>query len=428
VLDVALIGTHRHKTSNGKRNDSGNAKYKGERSMVTHPSPPLDFAAVRADFPRAEGNLWLAAAETHPYSIHTLHALAQYTHYRAWGATENRQSFTAAMQRETKARFATLIGATPAEIAFVQSTTDGENIVLAGLGLSQPGARPGGNIVIDDLHFEASKYMYTHLARAGNIELRVVPHHNWQIDVADIEAAIDDQTQLVSLALVSQVNGYLADIQSISRLAHAHGAYVYADLIQGAGCTPIDVTTMGIDFAACATYKWLMGDFGIGFLFVRAGLQETVEPTRFSLSQVDSHTDYDFTTHTDATRYEGSHYSYLSAVCAHAGLNYIAALGVEQIRAHVQPLTARLQEELPALGYQPITPLDAPTPIVSFLPQDVEETQAKLDRAFGHQVVSFREWYWTNERGERMMVNGMRLGVSVYNNQADIDQFLHALV
>lgn len=98
----------------------------------------------------------------------------------------------------------------------MQSTTDGENIILAGLGLSQPGVKGAGNIVIDDLHFEASKYIYTHLARAGNIELRVIPHRNWQIDLAEIEAAIDDQTRLVSLALVSQVNGYLADIQAIS--------------------------------------------------------------------------------------------------------------------------------------------------------------------------------------------------------------------
>ncbi|MCB0081615.1 MAG: aminotransferase class V-fold PLP-dependent enzyme [Caldilineaceae bacterium] len=395
--------------------------------MSTQPATPPDFAAVRADFPRAQERLWLAAAETHPYGLHTLRALERYTQFRTWGPGAERHSFTAEMQAETKALFAALIGATPAEIAFVQSTTDGENLVLAGLGLSQPGAKPGGNIVIDDLHFEASKYIYTHLAKAGNIELRVVPHRDWQINFADIEAAIDEQTKLVSLALVSQVNGYLADVQAITRLAHAHGAYVYADLIQAAGNTPLDMTAMGIDFAACATYKWLMGDFGIGFLYIRAGLHETVEPTRFSLRQVQAQRDYAFTLHRDATRYEGSQIAFLAGVCAHAGLNYITALGVEQIRTHAQQLTARLQQELPALGYQPITPLDAPTPIVSFLPTNMAETQAKLDRAFGHQVVSFREWYRTNEQGEREMVRGMRLGISVYNNDEDIDKFLEAL-
>lgn len=395
--------------------------------MPTHPSIPPDFAAVRADFPRAADKLWLAAAETHPYSIHTLRALEGYSQFRTWGAGADRQSFTPEMQQETKATFAALIGALPSEVAFVQSTTDGENMVIAGLGLSQPGAKAGGNIVIDDLHFEASKYIYTQLAQAGNLELRVVPHRNWQINLADIEALIDDETHLVSLALVSQVNGYMADIGAISRIAHAHGAYVYADIIQAAGNTPIDVTAMGIDFAACATYKWLMGDFGIGFLYIRAGLQETVEPTRFSLRQVQRQQDYAFTLYNDATRYEGSQISFLAGVCAHAGLSYLTQLGVENIRTHVQPLTARLQAELPAMGYQPITPLDAPTPIVSFLPADMAETRAKLDRAFGHQVVSYREWYRTNEQGVREMVQGMRLGISVYNNQDDIAQFLNAL-
>ncbi|MFN8439241.1 MAG: aminotransferase class V-fold PLP-dependent enzyme [Caldilineaceae bacterium] len=391
-------------------------------------SPHLpDFDAVRADFPRTEEKLWLAAAETHPYSVHTLRALERYTDYRVLGPGTNRHSFTAEMHQETKALFAGLIGAKPAEIAFVQSTTDGENVILAGLGLSQPGVKRAGNIVIDDLHFEASKYIYTRLAQSGSIELRIIPHRQWQINFADVEAAIDEHTRLVSLALVSQVNGYMADIQAISRLAHAHGAYVYCDMIQGAGCALIDVTRMGIDFAACATYKWLMGDFGIGFLYVREVLHETVEPTRFGLSQVQSHDDYDFVLYNDSRRYEASRVSFLSGICAYEGVKYISALGVEKIRAHAKPLTDHLQKELPGLGYQPITPLDAPTPIVSFLPANIEETQTKLERAFGHQVVSFREWYQTNERGEREMVRGMRLGISVYNNQDDIDQFLNAL-
>lgn len=395
--------------------------------MTTHLSAPPDFATVRADFPRAEEKLWLAAAETHPYSIYTLRALEEYTQFRALGPGENRHSFTPEMQHETKALFAAIIGAQAHEIAFIQSTTDGENMVLAGLGLSQPGAKSRGNIVIDDLHFEASKYIYTRLAKAGNLELRVVPHHNWQINFGDIEAAIDDKTRLVSLALASQVNGYLADIRAITELAHAHGAYVYTDLIQAAGNTPVDVMAMGIDFAACATYKWLMGDFGMGFLFIRSGLHEAVEPTRFSLRQVEADKDYEFTLHTDAKRYEGSQISFLSGICAHSGLRYLTSLGVENIQAHAKQLTTRLQAELPSLGYHPITPPDAPTPIVSFLPRDIEETKAKLDRAFGHQVVSFREWYRTNEQGERELVRGMRLGISVYNNQDDIDRFLEAL-
>ena len=55
------------------------------------------------------------------------------------------------------------------------------------------------------------------------------------------------------------VNGYLSDIKALADLAHDHGAYLYVDAIQGVGAVPVDVRAMGIDFAACSTFKWLMG-------------------------------------------------------------------------------------------------------------------------------------------------------------------------
>src|SRR5438046_10450822 len=81
---------------------------------------------------------------------------------------------------------------------------------------------------------------------AKGLQLRVVKHRDWAIDIKDIERAIDGNTRLVSMALVSNVNGYLHDAKAISDLAHAHGAYVFADMVQAAGAVPIIVRTMGI--------------------------------------------------------------------------------------------------------------------------------------------------------------------------------------
>src|SRR4029078_10201651 len=152
-----------------------------------------------------------------------------------------------------KRRFAAFIGATANEIAFIQNTSDGENIVVMGMDLP----KRGGNVVLDELHFETSLYMYKSLEAKG-VELRVVKHRNWAIDIEDMGRAIDRNTRLVSLSLVSNVNGYLHDARAISDLAHAHGAYVFADMVQAAGAVPIDVRAMGIDFGSAATYKWLM--------------------------------------------------------------------------------------------------------------------------------------------------------------------------
>lgn len=394
-------------------------------SAAPRSSSKPDFAAIRADFPRASRKLWLAAAETHPFSVHTLRAIENYSQYRLLGPGEGRTYFTRDMQSEAKRLFADLINGKPEEIAFVMSTTHGENIVAAGLDL----ARRGGNVVIDDLHFPASTYLYSALEKQGIIELRIVRHRDWKIRLADMEKAIDRNTRLVSLALVSNINGYMHEAKAISDLAHANGAFVYGDIIQAVGNTPVDVHAMGIDCAASSTYKWLMGDFGIGFLYVRKDLQQTaIKQTRYGLRALKGLKGRDFELHDDATIYEGTtSMPNLPGVCAYEGLKYITKLGIENIRAHAKPLTDRLQKEMPALGYAPITALHNPSPIVSFLAPDPEATRTKLNRAFGEQVVSLSRWRKTNDKGETEIVNGIRAAVSVYNNDEDIDQFLNAL-
>ena len=400
----------------------------GARPLRARPaSAPaaVDVAAVRAEFPRAARKLWLANAETHPYSVHTLAALERYGQYRALGRGDGREGFSADDQAELKQLFANLINASPDEIAFVQSTTDGENIVVAGLDLQ----RNGGNVVIDDLHFDASRYLYERLEQDAGVQLRVVPHRDWRIVPEDMEQAIDANTRLVSMALVSNINGYMHDAAAVSRIAHAHGAHVYADIIQGAGCTPIDVRAMGIDSCACSTYKWLMGAFGIGFLYVRQDLQgAVVKQTRYGLRQAQRGADGAYEPIETAVRYEGTtSIANLAGVAALEGLRQVARLGVDAIRAHASQLTDRLHRELPPLGYEAITPRDNPTPIVSFRTPNPDGTRARLDRVFGEPVVSIRRWQRTLASGESEDFGYMRIGVSVFNNDADLDEFIGAL-
>src|SRR5262249_42811348 len=120
----------------------------------------------------------------------------------------------------------------------------------------------------------------------------------------------------------------------ISDLAHAHGAYLYCDVIQAAGAVPIDVKAMGIDFLACSAYKWLMGG-RFGYLYVREDLQESVMKAKLFGGR---------STETGASRYEISTASHLGCVCQRQALQYIQSLGIERIRAHARPLVASLMK------------------------------------------------------------------------------------
>jgi selenocysteine lyase/cysteine desulfurase len=383
----------------------------GSRSSATADGsifPP----SVRADFPIASAQTYLNSAAIHPMSVPASRALDQHVQFRLKGGGEGRADFGEEQQKDLKRRFAALINAKPDEIAFVQNTSDGENIVVMGMDLP----RRGGNVVLDELHFETSLYMYKSLAAKG-LELRVVKHRDWAIDIRDMERAVDRNTRLVSMALVSNVNGYLHDAKAISDLAHAHGAYVFADMVQAAGAVPIDVRAMGIDFGSTATYKWLMGERGFGFLYVRADLQNGVVPTtRYGHRQLAKFDRIGITWEPlpGAARYETGTFPNALALCALTSLQYIERLGLPNIRAHARQLTDRLQKELPALGCTPVTPKGNETPIVAFELKDIAATQKKLrDARIAATIIE-------NEKR-------LRLSVSVFNTQQDIDHLLTAL-
>jgi selenocysteine lyase/cysteine desulfurase len=369
-------------------------------------------ASVRADFPSVALETYMNSAAMHPLGTFAARGVEQGIAYRLHGAGPGRVDFGAEKQQDLKKRYGQLIGASANEIAYTANTSDGENIVVMGMDLP----RRGGNIVIDELHFTTSLYMYKEIEKKG-VELRIVKHRNWAIDVNDMDRAIDKNTRLVSLALVSNVNGFMHDAKAVSALAHARGAYLFADIIQAVGAVPIDMRALGIDFASAGTYKWLMGERGIGFLYVREDLQGTVLPTtRYGHRQVANFNRAELTWEPmpGAAKYETGGIGVLLASCVSEGINYVQQLGLDKIRAHARQLTDRLQTELPPLGYKPLTPRGTETPILAFeLKDPAATTKALHDGKVAGTIIA-------NE-------NRMRLSVSVFNTHQDIDRVVDVL-
>ena len=376
--------------------------------------------SVREDFPRARTMAYFDNASSHPISVQAAAALHRYVEWVTHDVGEPWWPAWAQPRDEAKTLFADLINADHDEIAYGRSTVESESNILNGLS----DHLAGGNVVTSDLTFNPCLGNYKIRERAG-LDLRVVKNRNWEHDLGDFERAVDGNTRLISVALVSNVNGLLADVTALSKLAHANGAYLYADIMQAAGGVPIDVKAMGIDFAACSTFKWLMGVKGFGFLYVRSDLQGSVlKPSQaiggvgFNYSPWVEEGDPDaeeisFSPSTGAGSYEISYPSYEGVVCSKESLKYIHRLGVDNIRSHARELTDRLQEELPKKGYTGITPIGNESPILSFLTPDPDTAMANCRKAGVHIAMRFG--------------NKMRLSPSVYNNHDDIDRLLEAL-
>lgn len=383
---------------------------------TAHAAPSLALPR-KADFRIAEGYTYINGAFTHPMPLAAAEA------YR--GAIDRRSTLgapaAAATGTDAKAAFAALINAKPSEISYIPNTSTGENLVVECLEI---GKRPG-SVVTDALHFEGALVHLMELQKQG-LDLRVVAARDGKIDMQDLARVVDRQTRLIEVSFVAMYNGFQHDLKAVCDLAHAHGAYVYADIIQGVGATPFDVRATGVDFAACATYKWLMGDFGLAFFYVREGLLGSVirrphwsypssPDTDFHLSPFDpkSPTAVSYSPGTDATSYFqlGTMANSVAAALA-VSIPYIQSLGVDNIERHRAPLIARLQQEMPRLGFTPQTPLDSRSPVVAFAHKDAATITKKLEAARVNIRVAP---YW------------MRIAPSVYNDMHDIERLLDAL-
>jgi len=381
-------------------------------------SPRTVEIPVRSDFPIAEKLAYLNNAYWHPLSSGVIAAVQAYLQRKATGTSHTDYTPTGS---RVKAEFARLINAQPSAISFVPSTTVGENLVAAGLDLPQT----KGNVVTDRLHYETSTYLYRSLQAQG-VDVRFVKPRDGRIEMSDLEKAVDRNTKLIAISLVSYLNGFQHDLKKVCDLAHSHGAHVYADLVQAAGAVPIDVRAADVDFCACGSHKWLMGDMGLGFLYVREDLLDRViRRTQFGSRQIGNYENhvfpFDITADGAATwkpvggaagHFEVGTISQSTVAALNFSLPWIQRLGVENIQTHTQSLTARLQKELPPLGYQSVTPLETRSPIVSFVVEHPAVVAARLEKA---------------NVDVKIDQHLMRISPSIYNDHTEIDRLLNAL-
>jgi selenocysteine lyase/cysteine desulfurase len=378
-----------------------------------------DFEAIRKEFPRATAQVYLDAAANIPLPKYTAEGMRRYMDFHMYGPGEGRGQYANDALRQVKPLFAKLINAKPSEIAFVASTKAGEAAIVNGLRIQES----GGNLVTNDLHYAGSVHDYIGRRKAG-MDVRIVKHKDWRIDLGDMEKVVDKKTRLISITLVSNVNGWVEDANALSKLAHAHGAYLYADIIQAAGSVPVDVKALGIDFAACSNYKWLQGARGAGFLYVREDLQGSVVRdlsfpgyVRFNYSPWvtarDSADDFPYVAPRNAGRYEPGNVSYVAYAGQYEALQRILSLGVDNIYAYTKPMCDRLKKELPALGYSLITPPDARSSIVVVQAKNLKASSEKLQKS-NIQVTAAGE-------------NRIRVSPALYNNMDDVNRLLSAL-
>ena len=198
-----------------------------------------DPLGVRSDFPVVEELTYLDGAYITPSPRQAVRAAQAFLEAKSRNPTSLGDMLAETVAARQK--FGRLVGASESEVGLLFATSDGENVVTRALDLGR-----GDNVVVDDLHYETTYLLYQELAESVGLEVRTVRSEGGAASVEAFAELVDERTRLVSVAWVSHQNGYVHDLAGLADLAHANGAYLYADAIQGIGMLDLDVRAVGI--------------------------------------------------------------------------------------------------------------------------------------------------------------------------------------
>jgi len=250
-----------------------------------------------------------------------------------------------------------LIGAGPGEISLHQNVTLIQAIVSSCFDFSGP----RNKVVLVDLEFPSIVYFYMEQRRRGaRVEL-VKSDDGIRVALDTILAAIDEATLLVPISLVLFRSATIVDARAIVEKAHRVGAHVILDCFQAAGTLPIDVRGLHVDFAVGGVLKWLCGGPGVGYLYVRPDLRKKLSPMITGWNAHQRPFDFEIgpiKLAEDSFRFLNGTPHVPSLYACQPGLEILAEVGIEKIRAKSQRQTQRLMEGATARGWRVNTPRD----------------------------------------------------------------------
>ena len=310
--------------------------------------------------------------------------------------------------------FARVVNARAEDVAIVPAASYGMAVAARNLPL---GNRQTVVVLADQ--FPSNLYPWRAAAARAGAEVVTVDAPDGDLTAA-VLAAIDDRTAVAALPHCRWTDGALLDLEAIGGRLRAAGAALALDLTQSAGALPIDLAKLRPAFAASACYKWLMGPYTFGFLYVHPDYHDG-EPLEYGWAPRAGSEDFArLVAYRDeyapgARRYDmGESASFHLTPMAIAGLEQVLEWGVGNVASTLDARTAAIAERARAigLGSQPAALRAGHFLGLQFagkVPRGLPETLA-------------RENVYVSVRG-----SSVRITPHLYNTDADVDRLFAAL-
>jgi cysteine desulfurase / selenocysteine lyase len=396
--------------------------------------------APKGDFPLLERRIHdhqlvyldSAASSQHPRSV--LDAMDHY--YENSHANVHRGVYAIAEEADAlyesaRRRVGRFIGAPhpDTEILFSKNATEGLNMVATSWAAHNLNA--GDVVLLTEMEHHANLVPWLMLAEHKGIELRWLDIDDYyRLDLSDLDRLLDG-VKLVACTVMSNVLGTIPPMAQIAAAAHSVGALVVADGAQAVPHLPVDVTALGCDFLAFSAHK-MLGPTGIGVLWGRQELLEAMPPFLGGGGMIHDVRKDGFVPSSLPWKFEAGTPPIAEAVGLGAAVDYLSALGMQNVIDHDRTLTAYAQAVLADQFGDKIR---------IFGPEGTEDRGGVLSLALGdvhpHDLAQVLDRSGVCVRAGHHCAKPLmrRLGVNaaarasfyVYNDESDVDALVAAL-